>query len=59
MWVKRKIIEDGQTTDDTLAHALDMLNILCFRKVALHVGYRTVRVQACIDGRGYHFQQGI
>jgi hypothetical protein len=30
--------------------------IPCFRKVAVHLGYGTVRVQACIDAHGHHFQ---
>jgi hypothetical protein len=30
--------------------------IQCVRKVAVHLGYGTVRVEACIDARGHHFQ---
>jgi hypothetical protein len=30
--------------------------IPCVPKVAVHLGYGTVRVQACIDARGHHFQ---
>jgi hypothetical protein len=31
--------------------------IHCVRKVAVHLGYGTVRVQACVDARGHHFQR--
>jgi hypothetical protein len=30
--------------------------VLCIRKVTVHLGYGMVRVQACIDARGHHFQ---
>jgi hypothetical protein len=30
--------------------------IQCVCKAAVHLGYGTVRVQACIDARGHHYQ---